>query len=112
MCSLGSLTMAGITLNPLEEVTFILRLLLKVTREVREEKGARIQERGVVHDLRAEVDHLVLRAHEDSLEPLMQDQPTPGVLPAQEVERLLCATKLARVVNACSIIDKMYDRCQ
>ena len=57
-------------------------LLLKVTREVREEEGARVDERRVVHDLSPEVDRLVLGAHEDGLEPLVEDQPTPRMLPA------------------------------
>ena len=43
--------------------------LLKVAREVLQEEAARVQERGVVNDLRAKVDHLILGAHKDGLEP-------------------------------------------
>ena len=56
-------------------------LLLKVTREVCEKEGARVDERRVVHDLSPEVDHLVIGAHEDGFEPIMEDQPTPRMLP-------------------------------
>ena len=55
--------------------------LLKVTREVLQEEVARVQERGVVNDLRAKVDHLILGAHKDGLEPLMDDKPAPRMLP-------------------------------
>ena len=66
---------------PCVQSNSVLAAVLKVRREVLQEEVARVQERGVVNDLRAKVDHLILGTHEDGLEPLMDDKPAPRMLP-------------------------------
>ena len=55
--------------------------LLKVTREVLQEEAARVQKRGIIHDLSPKVNHLILGTHKDGFEPLVDDKPAPRMLP-------------------------------
>ena len=55
--------------------------LLEARREVLEEEAARVQKCGIIHDLGSKVNHLILGTHKDSLQPLVDDKPTPRMLP-------------------------------
>ena len=63
------------------EALLLLAPLFKARREVLEEEAARIQKRGIIHDLGSKVNHLILGTHKNSLQPLVDDKPAPRMLP-------------------------------
>ena len=77
----------------------LLAALFKARREVLDEKAARIQKRGIIHDLSPEINHLILGAHKDGFQPLVNDKPAPRVLPTQKVKRFLGTPKFGRIVD-------------
>ena len=63
------------------QMLLLLAALFKARREVLEEEAARVQKRGVIHDLSPKVNHLILGTHKDGFEPLVDDKPAPRMLP-------------------------------